>query len=1347
MQNVKRGLLLLLISAWLLPMAAIAQVDPTQGGCGTILTPEGAEYARRQVAQGAWSQTLDTRDLPTLFIGITCHIVRYSDGSGGIPEDRIDTAIGDLNLHMAPAGLSFFRDGDFIYVDDDKYAELFTSAQRDELRQYNPVEGTINVWFVPVLAGLCGESSFTFSQHQGIMMANDCTATASDRATFSHEVGHYFNLFHTFETAIGVECVDGSNCEDAGDQVCDTPADFGRTCNNGNTAVDGQCNLTCTDQDPCGSGQPYDPPIRNLMSYTTQRCTDHFSPDQLARARSVAIEERQDHIVDGNVNEPGACCLNGQCIEVEAAGLCFPLGGTYMGSGTSCSDADLVCDLPGTPGACCFNSNCTNVSSVVECQEIEGIFVGVGTTCDSITCDDNSPGACCTGAECTQVASVQDCVDLGGLFVGLGSICSDFVCFQGSPGACCLGQSCNQVGSIEDCDFLNGIYMGVDSLCDDDPCESVLSCCVGLNCVQVDSLEECVTDLGGIFLSDGDVCNTSTCIALQGDSAGACCLGQNCIEVSVVYDCVDAGGTYLGLGVTCGGGICADTTGVCCILDNCVEVGQEFAGEQCLETSIFYMGPGTTCELDTCVLLSGACCFGVSCVEAPSSFACLNAGGEFLGQGSLCPVICDDLPGSPGACCISAAPGSPVSECVEVVDILTCTITLGGEFAGIGTSCSDADFDCQASPGSCCLGDECLGVLSVAQCEDLGGVYLEVNCQFISCDFEISGACCFAEDNCIDVTRPVSQCFVLGGEFKGEGSSCSENPSPCAVTGACCIDGVCSIETSDVCQFSSGEFLGVGTECVGDPCAQDPSVCLPELELGGETDSGGRRGLSVSTRGELALIGAAGEHLSNGTPDVGRAYLYQQSSESLQARVVVPPSTGLGQGRYQDKFGCSVSVDGVMTAGIAAVGASHHDYYLSGPPKLNSGIVYVYSTQDVQNQNSSDPAVPLVIANPIPDREDYFGHAVEASLSGSEVRMVVGAPGADTYGPDSGAAYFFKFDRDAELESDIQFTSIDMRGVEYADRASIGTAVSICSPELPGLPWIAAVGIPGHDSGEWEDAGRICIVTPTLIGNDATGISLRTDYITSERPEFTSDLGRSVKLYFDQATGTPYLIAGALRRDESQDGVGRGIFIVWEYDATSRRWSRAGFPPLSMLQIEPEENNCAESVSMGVVDDALYALVGCPGAHWNGYEGAGLTMLYTLDEASGRWVDSRTFWACNQSAGDAFGTAVAMDSMIISGAPDSLESFEGHVYAELTADVVGAGGIAGRSSMGDADISSRAGSGSRDGLVDASDLITLLERWGQCGPECDTLPCLGDLNGDCRVDAIDLLSLLASWNR
>ena len=45
-----------------------------------------------------------------------------------------------------------------------------------------------------------------------------------------------------------------------------------------------------------------------------------------------------------------------------------------------------------------------------------------------------------------------------------------------------------------------------------------------------------------------------------------------------------------------------------------------------------------------------------------------------------------------------------------------------------------------------------------------------------------------------------------------------------------------------------------------------------------------------------------------------------------------------------------------------------------------------------------------------------------------------------------------------------------------------------------------------------------------------------------------------------------------------------------------------------------------------------------------------------------------------------------------------------------------------------------------DGVVDFTDLLTLLNEYGPCPP-----PCRSDLNGDGVVDFADALRLLSAW--
>jgi len=314
---------------------ASAQLNPghathvEEDGCGSVPSQEHIELIRQRISDGTWETATQWRYEDRgidAYVPITAHVVRYDDGSGGIPQSRIDVAIDDLNDHVASTGLAFYQMGDTIYMNDSQYAEL-DSDEFCSLVAIDSVPQTVNIYFVPDFVNLCGRGSFTTNPCQGVVMDNDCTATSSNHSTFSHEVAHYFNLYHTHTTYHGVECVDGSNCATAGDVHCDTPADP-----NLSGVVDDFCNYTGTELDECGSGMPYAPPTTNLMSYSRKWCRTHFTQEQLSLFAWTAHNDRSDHLEDA-----GACCmLNEVCVETIQE-LCLSVGGTYL-AGQSCDD-------------------------------------------------------------------------------------------------------------------------------------------------------------------------------------------------------------------------------------------------------------------------------------------------------------------------------------------------------------------------------------------------------------------------------------------------------------------------------------------------------------------------------------------------------------------------------------------------------------------------------------------------------------------------------------------------------------------------------------------------------------------------------------------------------------------------------------------------------------------------------------------------------------------------------------------------------------------------------------------------------------------------------------------------
>lgn len=123
--------------------------------------------------------------------------------------------------------------------------------------------------------------------------------------TMAHEVGHAFGLYHTFETAFGAECPDGSDCEDDGDSVCDTPADFDDDAYKLLHTDAVTCVYSGSKTVDCGTWpftdvQTYNPPVRNIMTYGVRTCRDELTFGQAVRVYYFLDHELND-LADENL--------------------------------------------------------------------------------------------------------------------------------------------------------------------------------------------------------------------------------------------------------------------------------------------------------------------------------------------------------------------------------------------------------------------------------------------------------------------------------------------------------------------------------------------------------------------------------------------------------------------------------------------------------------------------------------------------------------------------------------------------------------------------------------------------------------------------------------------------------------------------------------------------------------------------------------------------------------------------------------------------------------------------------------------------------------------------------------
>jgi hypothetical protein len=263
-------LALFIVAAILLPSLSQGQT------CGTVLNalPQIDEQALARFKQTYAHRRGGIKNE----IGITIHIVEQVSGASNIEIEQLYRELDAVNSMFTASGFQFFFCGSPRYISGGKSIYTYNEAA-DLLNSRFHVPNTINIFYLDQIGSqelssfACGISTFPFASSADtrfIIMQKGCSTNGS---TLAHEIGHFFGLLHTHETARGGELVDRSNCDSAGDLLCDTPADP-------NLAVTGLtgCTYEAAFTDP--RGDRYLPDPSNIMSYAPASCRRRFSNDQ-----------------------------------------------------------------------------------------------------------------------------------------------------------------------------------------------------------------------------------------------------------------------------------------------------------------------------------------------------------------------------------------------------------------------------------------------------------------------------------------------------------------------------------------------------------------------------------------------------------------------------------------------------------------------------------------------------------------------------------------------------------------------------------------------------------------------------------------------------------------------------------------------------------------------------------------------------------------------------------------------------------------------------------------------------------------------------------------------------------
>lgn len=387
-------------------------------------------YSQEWSVLNEGSQYLSNSRSSGLTIPVVVHVV-HSNGMGFTSPSQVNNAIQQLNDAFGNlgayaqsggtnAGIEFClakRDPQGnpttgINIVQSPYTNLVRETQDSLLKSFVnwPSEAYLNIWVVHSLTsstlgpGIIGYASMPFMHGEvedGIVIeAANFGTTNDDTKVLVHEAGHYLGLFHTFHGGC-----DNSDCQSAGDKVCDTPPDASTA-----NAV-GYVNSCTTDEDDTSINNPYrsvsfgglgDQPdqIENYMDYGDLRVLSVFTQGQVDRM-SVHLQNFRASLLD-----PLTCtspCTTAVAASYTTPSTTYTIGDTLWLTNTSTGASLYSWSLDGNPFSTLANPyivlnsvgqfeialeadngqlGCSDIYTqqiVVEC-DVQASFTGASTT-------------------------------------------------------------------------------------------------------------------------------------------------------------------------------------------------------------------------------------------------------------------------------------------------------------------------------------------------------------------------------------------------------------------------------------------------------------------------------------------------------------------------------------------------------------------------------------------------------------------------------------------------------------------------------------------------------------------------------------------------------------------------------------------------------------------------------------------------------------------------------------------------------------------------------------------------------------------------------------------------------
>ncbi|MFY7889037.1 MAG: GEVED domain-containing protein [Spirosomataceae bacterium] len=294
MKTLQRCLLLVLF--FFLYFAGYAQLPC---GFGNI-SAEEEKIAQQLIKQFSTNKQFNGSD--PVYIAVKPHFVTTDAGVTNMSMAAFNNAIAICNQYFINAGIQFYICGTPAntpnYINSTAmYNWQTTGFKQDSVTSANNVTNAHNIYFSNSLGGV-GGFSYGSTQNRAYNNSFSLNSQADDNKTLAHELGHYFNLAHTFNNSGATNPNDrervtrnpaevsprlSANCSSTGDYLCDTPADpynlsGGKLvgCNSLGTGI------SILD----ANNDPFVPSAYNVMNYYFCQPYD-FTPLQYARMNTA----------------------------------------------------------------------------------------------------------------------------------------------------------------------------------------------------------------------------------------------------------------------------------------------------------------------------------------------------------------------------------------------------------------------------------------------------------------------------------------------------------------------------------------------------------------------------------------------------------------------------------------------------------------------------------------------------------------------------------------------------------------------------------------------------------------------------------------------------------------------------------------------------------------------------------------------------------------------------------------------------------------------------------------------------------------------------------------------------